>query len=84
MPAIETPPNRRTRRAEAAANRGKETIGSTDKFAFTIGETAHLTSLSRSYLYGEIKDGKLRLTKKGSRSLVLRDDLLAYLRGEGP
>jgi excisionase family DNA binding protein len=77
MSTLKSPPNSR---AKAAAGQG--TISTTDRLAFTINEAVQLTSLSRSYLYNEVKEKKLRLIKKGSRSLVLRDDLLAYLRGE--
>jgi excisionase family DNA binding protein len=81
MAAIETAQKRPASCATGtAANRRKKKI-STDRFAFTIDEAAQLSSLSRSALYIAVKDGKLRLTKKGRRSLVLRDDLLAYLRG---
>jgi excisionase family DNA binding protein len=82
MTAFETSPNRPAHRAKTAASRRKETISITDRFAFTIDEAAQLSSLSRSALYIAVKGGRLRLTKKGRRSLVLRDDLLAYLRGE--
>ena len=40
--------------------------------------------VSVAYLYLEVQRGRLRLEKKGRRSLILREDGLAWLRGTRP
>jgi excisionase family DNA binding protein len=37
------------------------------------------TGLGRSFIYEEIKEGRLRIRKAGRRSLVFDDDLRAWL-----
>jgi excisionase family DNA binding protein len=47
--------------------------------AYSIQDVTKLTGLGRSYIYEEIRDGRLRIRKAGRRSLVLPDDLKAWL-----
>ncbi len=52
----------------------------TDRVAYTVPEAAEAARISRASLYNSIRDGELVLTKRGRRSLILADDLLAWLR----
>ena len=54
------------------------------KFAYTVVEAARATSISRSTLYEEVRDGRLRLIKVGRRSLILDEDLRAWLGSLAP
>jgi excisionase family DNA binding protein len=53
--------------------------GPVERFAYSIEEVTKVTGLGRSYIYEEIRDGRLRIRKAGRRSLVLPDDLQAWL-----
>jgi excisionase family DNA binding protein len=48
--------------------------------ACSIKEAARQTGLSRSFLYKEMKAGRLPILKIGKRRLVQSDDVAAYLR----
>lgn len=49
------------------------------KLAYSIADLPAIVSLGRSYIYEEIKAGRLRTIKAGRRTLVLVDDLQAWL-----
>lgn len=49
------------------------------KFAHSIAEFAQLSGLGRSFLYEQIKSGHLPVRKAGRRTLILRDEGLAWL-----
>jgi excisionase family DNA binding protein len=49
--------------------------------AFGIPQLVAATGLSRTTIYNEIKTGRLRARKVGARTLVLREDLIVFLRG---
>lgn len=49
------------------------------RYAYSISEVAKVVGVGRSYLYGEIRDGRLRIRKAGRRSLVYEQDLRAWL-----
>ena len=49
------------------------------KPAYSVSELQQLTSIGRSFLYEEIRRGKLRPTKAGRRTLFLADDVVAWL-----
>lgn len=49
--------------------------------AFSIPQLVAATGLSRTTLYSEIKTGRLRARKVGARTLVLREDVVVFLRG---
>ena len=53
--------------------------GPVERFAYSIEEVTKVTGLGRSYIYEEIRDGRLRIRKAGRRLLVLPDDLKAWL-----
>lgn len=50
-----------------------------DRIAYSIEETARIASLGRTALYAEINAGRLRARKAGRRTIVLADDLRAWL-----
>ena len=49
------------------------------KLAYSILEFAGIAGLGRSFIYEEIKSGRLKVRKAGRRSIILQDDALAYL-----
>lgn len=51
------------------------------KPAYSVPELQQLTSIGRSFLYEEIRQGRLRATKAGRRTLFLADDVVAWLEG---
>jgi len=57
-----------------------ETAAAAGKLAYSIPQLAELTSISRAQIYVEIREGRLRLTKKGKRSIVTDDDARAWLK----
>jgi len=50
-----------------------------DRLAYSVVDAAKAVSISRSQLYLEIKAGRLKTVKVGVRTLVLADDLGAWL-----
>lgn len=48
--------------------------------AYTIEDLAAVTGIGRSKLYAELRAGNLRMTKVGSRTIVLAEDAQAWLR----
>ena len=51
------------------------------KISFSFPEASQATSISRSALYAAAKDGRLRVTKVGGRSVILTEDLRTFLTG---
>lgn len=49
------------------------------KLAYSIREAVQATGLSRSYLYEAIAAGELVARKAGSRTVIARSDLEAYI-----
>ncbi|OCC05079.1 hypothetical protein BA190_09190 [Labrys sp. WJW] len=49
------------------------------KLAYTVKEACEATTLKMSALYYLLREGKLRARKIGRRTVVLADDLKAYL-----
>ncbi len=47
--------------------------------AYSIPEVCEETGLGRSTIYEEIREGRLRARKCGRRTIVLPDDLTAWL-----
>ena len=52
-----------------------------EKLAYSIQEISKLSGLGRTFLYEEIKAGRLIVSKAGRRSIVLRDDAANWLAG---
>lgn len=50
-----------------------------DKFAFSIEEMAMLTTLSAPKIRKDIREGKLKSLKKGTRRLILKDEAIRYI-----
>ncbi len=51
----------------------------TEKLAYSIDELANLSTLSAPKIRKDIRNGKLLSTKKGSRRIILRDEVMRYL-----
>jgi excisionase family DNA binding protein len=51
-----------------------------EQMAYSPLEAARATGQSRGKIFKDIREGKLRAVKSGSRTLILRADLEAYLR----
>jgi excisionase family DNA binding protein len=49
------------------------------RYAYSIPEVAKAVGVGRSYIYGEIKEGRLRVRKAGRRTLIYEEDLRAWL-----
>jgi excisionase family DNA binding protein len=49
------------------------------KLAYSIPEAVAATAMSRAYIYAEIQARRLNATKIGSRTVILADDLRAWL-----
>lgn len=49
------------------------------RLAYGINQAIEATSVGRSLLYLEIKSGKLKVFKVGSRTLIASEDLQAWL-----
>ena len=49
------------------------------RLAYGINQASEAASVGRSLLYEEIKAGKLKTFKIGSRTLIAREDLCAWL-----
>lgn len=49
------------------------------RLAYDVRQVCKLSGLSRATVYAAIRGGKLRARKQGARTLVLRDDLRAWL-----
>ena len=50
-----------------------------DKLAFHINDVVAAGGGSRSEVYEALKRGDLKAKKRGRRTIILRDDLAAYL-----
>jgi excisionase family DNA binding protein len=50
------------------------------KLSYRPLEAVSATGVSRSVLYEAMRDGSLRYRKLGSSTIILRDDLLAWLQ----
>ena len=51
----------------------------TEKFGFTVSEAAALSSLGQTSIYKAIKQGRLRIRKYGTRTIITRSDLASFL-----
>lgn len=50
-----------------------------NRLAFGISDACEATGLGRSFIYEEIKAGRLLCFKAGSRTLIAAEDLRAWL-----
>ena len=51
-----------------------------EKIAYRIAEAVHVSGLGRTTIYDEIKNSRLRAVKVAGRRLILREDLVAFLK----
>ncbi|MDA2920782.1 helix-turn-helix domain-containing protein [Desulfobacterota bacterium AH_259_B03_O07] len=51
-----------------------------EKLAYSLPEVAKITGLSLSYLYRLSSEGKIPVSKIGSRALVLKSELEKFFR----
>ncbi len=54
------------------------------RLAYTIAEAALVAAISGASLYGAIRRGELKITKKGARTLILDRNLRHWLEGFPP
>ncbi|MGH9946939.1 MAG: helix-turn-helix domain-containing protein [Pyrinomonadaceae bacterium] len=54
----------------------------TEKLAYSIEELAALSTLSAPKIRKDIRNGKLSSTKKGTRRIILRDEVMRYLSAD--
>jgi excisionase family DNA binding protein len=54
----------------------------TDRLAYSVGEAAAITGLSRDLLYDQMRAGKLAYLKVGRRRIITRQHLEAFLSRE--
>lgn len=53
------------------------------KFAYSIREACHVSSLGRTTIYNHIATGRLRANRVGGRVVIPAESLLALIAGEG-
>ena len=70
------PPEDNDVAAAAASRVGADQNG---RLAYSVGEAARLTGLSRDLLYDEMRRGNLPYTKVGRRRLITRQHLNQFL-----
>lgn len=51
-----------------------------EKLTYSVPEAVTITGISRSLLYVEIAAGRLTARKLGRRTVILREDLEAFLK----
>jgi excisionase family DNA binding protein len=51
------------------------------KMAYSVKEVRALTGISNTKIYSDIKDGRLRPSKNGGRTLILAKDLQEWING---
>lgn len=57
-------------------------LSATPRISYSVEEAAEETGLGRSYLYLAIKANELATLKLGKRRLIMRDDLIAWLKSK--
>jgi excisionase family DNA binding protein len=50
-----------------------------EKLGLTVPEAAALSSLGQTSLYKAIREGRLRIRKYGTRTIITRSDLASFL-----
>jgi hypothetical protein len=63
----------------AAAPVSLSTASPMEKLGFTIPEASEVSSLGQTSIYKAIREGKLRCRKYGTRTIITRGDLTAFL-----
>lgn len=57
-------------------------LDKTEKIAFSTAEACAAAGIGKTTLFAAIGSGALRSRKLGQKRLILRDDLLAWLRAQ--
>jgi excisionase family DNA binding protein len=57
-----------------------------EKLGLTVPEAAALSSLGQTSVYKAIREGRLRVRKYGTRTIITRADLMSFLENlpDGP
>ena len=55
-------------------------MATTDKLAYTVAEAATAAGVGRTLLFQEIRDGHLIARKIGRRTIIVREELEAWLQ----
>ena len=63
----------------AAPAKEKDTAPKFPALAYSIDEYSEVSNLGRSFLYQEIRNGKLEARKAGRRTIILHDEGQRYL-----
>ena len=74
-----TPRKISNRKADAPAVTGGST-SETLRLGNSVQDCVERTGICRSVIYTDIAAGRLRARKRGSRTIILEDDLLDYIR----
>ncbi len=53
-----------------------------ERLAYSVAEAAELVGVSPDLVYGWLRDGELSAIRLNSQRFILREDLLAFLRGQ--
>jgi hypothetical protein len=53
-----------------------------ERLGLSIAQFCAMSSLGKTFVYEEIKNGRLRIRKFGKRTIVLLEDARRYLAGE--
>jgi excisionase family DNA binding protein len=70
-------------RAVAGNGKGPSPKGNTEQLRVTVPEAARIIGVSRTRLYKHIRDGTIKATKDGGRTLFTMKELRAFVaRGE--
>lgn len=69
----------RSRRAQPATGQSATQATALTGGAMSIDEFLRWSSISRTKLYSEVRAGRIRLRKLGTKSLICRDDADAWL-----
>ncbi len=56
----------------------------TEKLVYSIPEAMEAADASRTSIYRAIRNGELIARKRGRRTVILADDLIAWLKGLKP
>lgn len=65
--------------ASAAPLTSQDSAADQNRIAFDIVEAARAARLSRATIFAELNAGRLKARKYGRRTVILRDDLMAWL-----
>ncbi len=65
--------------SDAGPREAAQPRGLPPQIAYSIGEVSDLTGVGRTTVFAEIKAGRLLVRKLGRRTLILDEDLRAWL-----